>query len=536
MTQQTKKRLLGMGLTLVPALVLGLLLGSARAARAAGTVGSGTGTCNDAGLNTAMAGGGLVLFNCGPGPVTLSITLKTLVSGTTTLDGGAGQITLDGQNGNQLFVVTGTATLNIKNLTLARGFTNVGNGGAIYNHGVLSITNSTLADSHSTSGLGGGLYNDTGLVALDHVTFRGNSAGSGAGLYNYQGTLTIANSTFVTNTGTGGLFSGIGGGGFYNSNGSTTTVTNTTFLSNTSSYDGGAVLNRGALSVTNSSLTGNLAWYGGGIENQSPGANLYLVDTTLRANQAYTTYFGGQGNGGGLDNYVGTAVLSGVTLDANFAASGGGLENDTGTLTLTASTLSYNSAGYGGGLQTAHGASALTNVTLSGNSATVLGGGYENYHGRGTLTNVTLSGNTAPSAGGIYQLGTLASQIITLTDTLVAHGVAGQDCLSPSATFSITSNNYNLADDTSCNAYFLKPNDQKNVNPLLGVLANNGGLTLTHLPAANSPAVDQGGLVCPATDQRDISRPQNGLCDIGAVERATSFVPTNWLYLPLVRK
>jgi len=55
------------------------------------------------------------------------------------------------------------------------------------------------------------------------------------------------------------------------------------------------------------------------------------------------------------------------------------------------------------------------------------------------------------------------------------------------------------------------------VDPQLGPLADNGGLTLTHLPPAGSPAVNAGGTFCPTTDQRDLPRPV-GACDIGAVE------------------
>jgi hypothetical protein len=60
-------------------------------------------------------------------------------------------------------------------------------------------------------------------------------------------------------------------------------------------------------------------------------------------------------------------------------------------------------------------------------------------------------------------------------------------------------------------------------------LANNGGPTLTHALPATSPAVDAVTNVstCPPpnTDQRGITRPQDGngdggvACDIGSYER-----------------
>lgn len=55
---------------------------------------------------------------------------------------------------------------------------------------------------------------------------------------------------------------------------------------------------------------------------------------------------------------------------------------------------------------------------------------------------------------------------------------------------------------------------------MLAGLGDNGGPTLTHLPAAGSPVLgsaDAGR--CPATDQRGVTRPQGDGCDAGAVER-----------------
>lgn len=66
-----------------------------------------------------------------------------------------------------------------------------------------------------------------------------------------------------------------------------------------------------------------------------------------------------------------------------------------------------------------------------------------------------------------------------------------------------------------------------NVDPHLGPLQDNGGPTFTHMPAADSPALNAGDPAgCAdnlghllATDQRGIARPQGASCDIGAVER-----------------
>ena len=62
-------------------------------------------------------------------------------------------------------------------------------------------------------------------------------------------------------------------------------------------------------------------------------------------------------------------------------------------------------------------------------------------------------------------------------------------------------------------------NDKAGVDPLLGPLADNGGLTRTHALLAGSPALDAGDdAAAPATDQRGIARPQGAASDIGSFE------------------
>ena len=75
-----------------------------------------------------------------------------------------------------------------------------------------------------------------------------------------------------------------------------------------------------------------------------------------------------------------------------------------------------------------------------------------------------------------------------------------------------------LAGDTASNLIGIPAN--------LMALADNGGLTDTHLPAATSPAVNAGnpagctdeqGVIL-SVDQRSQTRPTGMRCDIGAVE------------------
>ncbi|NJP07127.1 MAG: hypothetical protein HC837_16665 [Chloroflexaceae bacterium] len=79
-------------------------------------------------------------------------------------------------------------------------------------------------------------------------------------------------------------------------------------------------------------------------------------------------------------------------------------------------------------------------------------------------------------------------------------------------------------------------------DPLLALLANNGGPAQTLALPANSPAIDAGSTTsCPATDQRGIARPVDGngdgtaICDVGAYEY-TLALASEYVYLPLVRR
>jgi hypothetical protein len=86
------------------------------------------------------------------------------------------------------------------------------------------------------------------------------------------------------------------------------------------------------------------------------------------------------------------------------------------------------------------------------------------------------------------------------------------------------SNGWNIVADGSC--FTGTATDHVGVDALLGSLADNGGPTLTLLPGATSPAIDDIPVGTPflcdttsPTDQRGITRPQGAGCDIGSVER-----------------
>ncbi|HEV7509562.1 MAG TPA: choice-of-anchor Q domain-containing protein [Thermoanaerobaculia bacterium] len=188
---------------------------------------------------------------------------------------------------------------------------------------------------------------------------------------------------------------------------------------------------------------------------------------------------------------------------------GGGVQIQLGTLTVEDSTFSNNSTSPlgGGGILAATVTGSIVNSTFTGNSAASFsrGGAMVLIGGTYTLVNDTITGNSGSAGGGITNFGNL-----TLTNTIVA-GNAGGDCFSTSAPV----NDHSLDSDNTCG--LTGPGSLPGVNPLLGPLANNGGPTDTQALLVGSPALDAGG-TCPAADQRGVTRPQRGICDIGAVE------------------
>ena len=261
---------------------------------------------------------------------------------------------------------------------------------------------------------------------------------------------------------------------------------------------GGGIINDGTLTVTNSILSGNSAsGYGGGIANFG---TLTVANSTLSGNSAY--------GGAGIDN-DGTLTVTNSTFSGNSADYGGGIYS-VALVTVTNSTLSSNSAARSGGGIYNDGTLTVTNSTFSGNSAE--GGGGIINHSTLAVTNSTLSGNSADSGNG----GAIKSNLgtTTLSNTIVANSPSGGNCIGMAG-----DSGGNLSSDASCG--FTATSSQNSVDPLLDPngLQSNGGPTQTIALLPGSPAIDA-AVSCPppATDQRDVTRPQGPACDSGAFE------------------
>ena len=313
-------------------------------------------------------------------------------------------------------------------------------------------------------------------LALTGVTVtNGSTSGNGAGLFNSQGTLTLTDSTVTANASTNG-----NSGGIYSFL-ATTTLTNSTVSDNTSQFDGAGLFKVGGeMTLTGSTVSGNAGRNGGGIKSD---------------------------NGG-------TLTLTNSTVSGNTAEFGAGINNDA-TLNMTGSTISGNTASSaGGGIFTNFGTLTITNSTLSGNIASGSSGGGGIYSSQATIAfvNSTVASNTtAGTNGGGLRGDTNATY--TFKNTIVANSTGG-DCFGL-GTF--TTLGYNIDSDNTCS--LTHANDKAGVNPVLGPLADNGGLTKTHALLSGSPALDAGdNAAAPTTDQRGTARPQGSVSDIGAFE------------------
>jgi hypothetical protein len=231
-----------------------------------------------------------------------------------------------------------------------------------------------------------------------------------------------------------------------------------------------------------------------------------------------------------------------MTIADGAATDGGAILND-GDLSIFNSTLSGNNATADGGAIRNDGTLKITNSTLSDNHAAGAqsdGGAILNGIGHSaTLGNVTLVKNAAGrNGGGVSSGGTLnlKNSIIALN----AAGTAGNNAFISGGT--ATSSGYNLSNDDG-GGFLTSTGDQINTDPILGPLKNNGGLSFTHAPLSNSPAIDTGkdlgmdgnptgrdqrGSVRPVIYDAAITPPAGGdRSDIGAVELPPGVLPVS---------
>ena len=242
------------------------------------------------------------------------------------------------------------------------------------------------------------------------------------------------------------------------------------------------------------------------------------------------------GQGGCLFSAERLRLSASVIKNCNSSSEGGGAKTTRGENIIENSTFLNNTAVTGGGLAHQAGSSnIIIGSTFSGNTATRRGGGINVIQtGSIDFINNTVSNNQAGTGAGINAnsaininnstiINNVGQGINLRQDNIQNSVIAGNtdiDCFFDNIGFN---NQNNLDTDGSCGIGAV--NHITVADPLLGSLANNGGLTMTHLPLIGSPVIDMGDdSLCTEFDQRAVLRPQDGdadgsaICDIGAVE------------------
>jgi hypothetical protein len=167
------------------------------------------------------------------------------------------------------------------------------------------------------------------------------------------------------------------------------------------------------------------------------------------------------------------------------------------------------------------------------------GGGIENFDSStANYISDTIVGNgidPASSTDGIeglnFQSANVGTGSRTFVNTIIANpvGSAGSNCFGDTPYSDDSAPNVEFPTSMSDPCFDSTHLNVLHVDPLLGALGNNGGLTQTMVPASASPVIDQGT----AADQNDLTEDQRGLTrpvvfsglthpfdgsDIGAVE------------------
>jgi len=422
-----------------------------------------------------------------------AITGDLDVTGALTIIGaGAGNTILDGNQADRLIEVRPGARLMISDVTLRNGNPGPAEGGGILVDATAALTLTRSAVTLNSAAAGGGIAS-YGRFAAEDSTIRGNLGG---GLRSDGGSTKLTQVDVVNNMGAagisnenqavlevdGGAVSDNQGGGIYNAV-SRAVLNNVAIIGNT----GSGLLNTGQslspVTLLHSTVMSNTAASGAGVNNIGIGATAEIRDTNIQGNVA-------SGAGGGVYN--------------------------SGTMTIHESLIALNRARSGGGIDHSGYTLDLTNVTLSGNTAQDNGGGLYSRAST-TLKSVTFTGNVtaSPQTGSsIFNDG--AS--LAIGNTIVANPGAADNCFNSEGV--IVSLGHNIDSGNSCG--LAGAGDQVNTDPRLGPLQDNGGPTATHALLQDSPAIDHGdNVLCPATDQRGVSRPQGANCDIGAFEQAS---------------
>jgi predicted outer membrane repeat protein len=288
---------------------------------------------------------------------------------------------------------------------------------------------------------------------------------------------------------------------------------------------GGTIQNFGNLTLDTVTITrGHSAGSGGGIFQEL--CNGCLTASLTVKHSLFQNNTGGSG-GSAISMEGGVASIADSTFSGNTGSVGGAIAlygNSTFKVivSIDRSTFTGNSATFSGGAISVESLNPGSNVTITNDTFTANTATGSTAHGAAlyiasapvTIRNCTIAGNSAAGSGGAVYFESV-NPVTWVANTIVASNTGGNCAVAAGALIS-GGNNLQFG-DTTCPGMTV-------ANPLLGALANNGGLTQTMALGAGSPAIDRGDSInAPSTDQRGVARTDgNGdgivAVDIGAFE------------------
>jgi fibronectin-binding autotransporter adhesin len=457
----------------------------------------------------ALTAGGpaTILLNQGELKITDALTIAGPGASALTINASGNDATpgkLDGKGSRIFNINDGTSasiSVSLAGLTLTGGDM-ASTGGAIISQENLSVSSCTISGNYASIG-GGGIYTRSEL-SVDHSVITGNTSElrAGGGIYSYPlptspASLTITDST-ITNNAT--MFSE--GGGIRKRYGDLTIERSIVSNNKASTAGGGMSIADGTFSVliADSEITGNSSISQPGFPALQYGGGIFITNGSINA------------------------TIERSLIDGNHARQGGGIfVRNSSLLTVDSSTISDNSATSGGsGIQTMNDL-LVTNSTVSNNTGPVAAISAL-IHAK--IQHSTIAGNTYGISGNSRL------QTYEIYSSIIAGNLTSDVILDPRG---IKSDGYNVIGSGIGVPAFNQPGDQVGVtNPLLGPLADNGGVLLpdgshilTHALLADSPAINAGDLSAvagvngvPQFDERGapFGRVFGGRIDIGAFE------------------
>jgi hypothetical protein len=459
-------------------------------------VGAGTAaSCTEVALDAALAVGGVITFDCGAAPHTITVTAEKRIERDTVLDGG-GRVTLSGGNATRILTLSAPLDSASPELTLQR-----------------------------------------------LILQAGRAEGAGGAVLRLGGSLTVIDSAFLSNAASiDGLE--MAGGAIYAVGGGATTIVGSTFTGNRASNGGALGLLDSGLVLVNSVVQGNAATglddspgqagSGGGVIVDGAGKGVRVCGAIVSDNQA-NTYGGGMlvfSRDGQGRVEIDRTTISGnqIPNHTQMPSKAGGLFLEGMPVTITATTISGNQSRSDGGMFLGPGVVlAMTNTTMADNTAlSSLAGGLSMAPGvTGAIRNCTFARNRAPGplafAGAI-----VGGRDVLLANTVIWGSEVGDGYAPISCMDTLLEGGGNLQwpierasgvsdiPEAPCSPQILA------ADALLGPLTDHGGPTLTVMPGPGSPALEH-GRDCPPVDQRGV--PRRDPCTSGALEAPASLRP-----------